>query len=142
MAKLGPIIYVEDDLDDQELFSDAITELKMANELKLIANGYEALSYLRTTTDQPFVIFCDINLPQINGIELRNEINSDAALRDKSIPFVFFTTSANKQTIKQAYLMNVQGFFVKPQNFLELRMTIQEVLEYWSKCKHPNSTDD
>ena len=142
MPRSGPIIYVEDDIDDQELFTEAIEQLKIPNKVQLIANGNEALHYLRTTSDQPFLIFCDINLPQLNGIELRDEINQDAYLSDKCIPFVYLTTTANKSAVKEAYRMNVQGFFVKPQNFLELLDTVKDIVEYWHKCRHPNSAEE
>jgi CheY-like chemotaxis protein len=141
MLRSGPIIYVEDDIDDQELFTEAIEQLKVPNEVRLIANGNEALAYLRTTSEQPFIIFCDINLPQLDGLEFRREIINDAYLLEKSIPFIYLTTTASKAAVKQAYLMNVQGFFVKPQNFAELMDTLKDVVEYWNKCKHPNSGD-
>ncbi|MDB5247972.1 MAG: histidine kinase [Segetibacter sp.] len=135
----GPIIFVEDDLDDQELLKDALQELKIPNDYKFFANGLEALYYLETTADQPFIIFSDINMPLLNGIELRNQIFKSEYLREKSIPFVFLTTASNNLLVKQAYDLSVQGFFKKPETFPELQSVIKQILEYWHKCKHPNS---
>lgn len=139
MPKSGPIVFIEDDIDDQELFSEAIDQLKISNKIRFFDNGQEALSYLLTTSEQPFIIFCDINMPVLNGIELRNEMNNDEYLKGKSIPFIFLTTAANKEVVEEAYYMSVQGFFQKPQNFPEIKSILQEVINYWQKCQHPNS---
>ena len=134
----GPIIFVEDDLDDQELLKEAILQLKIQNSYKFFNNGLEALGYLETTTEQPFIIFSDINMPLLNGMELRHTIYNNEYLREKSIPFVFLTTASNKLLVKEAFDLSVQGFFRKPETFSELHSTIKQILEYWGKSKHPN----
>lgn len=139
MPKSGPIVFIEDDIDDQELFAEAIDQLKIPNKIRFFDNGQEAISYLLTTPEQPFIIFCDINMPVLNGIELRNKMNNDEYLKEKSIPFIFLTTAANKEIVEEAYYMSVQGFFQKPQNFPEIKSILQEVINYWQKCQHPNS---
>ena len=136
--KTGPIISIEDDLDDQEVFADALAELKVQNKVIFFTNGIEALEYLRTTVDQPFIIFCDINLPNLNGIEIRNEIFNDDYLRKKSIPFIFMTTSSDLQVVREAYNLSIQGFFTKPLSMKDIIEDLKEILNYWSKCKHPN----
>lgn len=139
MPKSGPIVFIEDDVDDQELFSEAIGQLKYSNNIRFFSNGEEALSYLLATSEKPLIIFCDINMPVLNGIELRNEMNNDEYLKGKSIPFIFLTTAANKEVVTQAYYMSVQGFFKKPEDFEEIKTTLKEVISYWQKCQHPNS---
>ena len=74
----------------------------------------------------------------MNGIDLRKEINEDPALREKSIPFVFFSTAASPDQIRKAYDLTVQGFFIKQPTFAETEDTLKCILTYWSKCKHPN----
>src|SRR5438270_10746427 len=108
MSMKGPIIFVEDDPDDQELFTQALSELTLDTSFKFFSNGEEALKYLKQTTEQPFVIFCDINMPRLNGIELRNEINKSEYLKKKSIPFVFFTTALNRELVDEAFSLSVQ----------------------------------
>ncbi|WP_018611203.1 response regulator [Segetibacter koreensis] len=138
MPTSGPIVFIDDDLDDQELYSEAIEQLQLTNQVKFLSDGNEALSYLRTTSDKPFIIFCDINMPVLNGIELRDKINNDENLKRKSIPFIFLTTTATKEVVKQAYFMSVQGFFEKPKSFEEIKSTFRGIIDYWFKCKHPN----
>jgi CheY-like chemotaxis protein len=137
--KRGPIIVVEDDPEDQELFRDAITELGISNPIIFLNNGESGLEFLRASTEQPFIIFCDINIPKMNGLELREQIDADEELRRKSIPFIFYTTSLNKAEINQAYNHTVQGYFKKEDSFELTKKTLKMILDYWDACKHPNS---
>ena len=81
MSKKGPILLIEDDEDDQLLISQAIHRLALANPVHIFHNGQEALAYLEATKEQPFLILCDINMPLLNGLELRAEINQNEYLR-------------------------------------------------------------
>jgi CheY-like chemotaxis protein len=134
-----PIIIVDDDLDDHFIFREIAERLKLTDELIFFRNGSEVLPYLRTTTQKPFIIICDMNMPTMDGLELRRQINKDDFLRKKSIPFVFFTTAASTQQVQEAYDLTVQGFFLKESSFFETEKTFKLILEYWEKCKHPNS---
>jgi CheY-like chemotaxis protein len=134
-----PIIFVDDDTDDHFICEEICKRIGIENDIKFFDTGESVLKYLRTTADKPFIIFCDINMPQMSGLQLRKHINEDDYLRKKSIPFVFFSTAASRDQIRQAYDLTVQGFFLKEQNFAESESTFRLILEYWKKCKHPNS---
>jgi CheY-like chemotaxis protein len=138
--KSGPIILVEDDADDKELMDDVIRELQIPNKLIWFKNCDAAWRYLKTTTDQPFIIFSDVNLPGRSGIEFKRQIDTDEELRRKSIPFVFYSTSVNQHIVNEAYTqMTVQGFFQKSTGYDEMKYNINMILEYWKACKHPNT---
>jgi CheY-like chemotaxis protein len=138
MNKIGPIIIIEDDLDDQEILSDVFSELGYKNEIIFFADGELALNYLTDTTIEPFIIFSDINMPKLSGMELRDKIHQNEDLRIKSIPYLFFSTSAEQENVVDAYSKSVQGFFVKPSNYNEIKDTIKTIVEYWNKCVSPN----
>ena len=136
----GPIVLVEDDVDDKIFFERVLADLKVPNTLVWLKNGEEAYDYLLNTSDKPFIIFCDINMPLINGIELKKRINASSYLQGKSTPFVFYTTTSNPAFIKTAYSEYVvQGFFVKPIDSKDMHYLIKIILEYWKLCKHPDS---
>lgn len=136
--KAGPIIIVEDDPDDQLLISEICKRLNQGG-VVIFDNGISVLNYLRTTTDQPFLILCDVNMPAMNGLQLRAEIIRDEILRKKSIPFVFFSTVAMQEEVDAAYDLIVQGYFEKGRNYDDLESTLQLLIAYWQKCRHPNS---
>jgi CheY-like chemotaxis protein len=139
MNTLGPIIIAEDDQDEQEILELVFQRLDVQNELRFFETGRQILDYLMTTAQKPFIIISDINLPMMNGVELREAIFNNPALRKKSIPFVFLSTTANKMVVDKAYEMTVQGFFVKENTIKEIEDSLRLILEYWSKCKHPDS---
>lgn len=139
MAKTGPIILIDDDADECELISDALKQLSIQNKLICFGDGKQALEYLKTTTDQPFLILTDVNMPVMSGIELRQRIYENEELRRKSIPFIFLTTSAGAPAVEKAYKMSVQGFFEKGHSIGEVKQVLKEIYDYWQRCKHPNN---
>jgi CheY-like chemotaxis protein len=138
MNKSGPIIIIEDDLDDQELLTEIFKELNYKNELIFYGDGEEALQFLTETEIEPFIIFSDINMPKLTGVELREKVHNNEDLRLKSIPYLFFTTSAEQRHVIDAYSKSIQGFFIKPTSYDKLKKTIQTIVEYWLECVSPN----
>jgi CheY-like chemotaxis protein len=137
----GPIIVIEDDIDDREVLEAIFTELHVKNKLIWFVKSDEAFNYLKTTSDQPLIILCDVNLPVEDGVSFKRRIDADPYLRKKSIPFVFYSTSVDQQTVNEAYTkMTVQGFFQKANKYEEIKKTVKLVLDYWLTCRHPNST--
>lgn len=138
MSLRGPIVSIEDDADDQFLIKSVIEELNIPNEIIFFNNGLEALLYLETVNEQPFFIICDINMPVMNGLELRERIDENEYLRKKSIPFVFLSTADNPLVIETAYESTIQGFFKKENSFADLKERIRVIYDYWAYCLHPN----
>ena len=138
MNKGGPIIIIEDDIDDQELLSEAFESLSLSNEIVFFSDGEQALAYLTDSIVEPFIIFSDINMPRLSGIELRNKVHENEDLRIKSIPYLFFSTSAEQSYVVDAYSKSIQGFFVKPHDYKALQNTIRIIVEYWNHCVSPN----
>ena len=138
MNKGGPIIIIEDDLDDQEILTDVFQSLDCKNEVIFFSDGEKALSYLTNTDIEPFIIFSDINMPKLSGMDLREKIHENEDLRLKSIPYLFFSTSAEQNHVVDAYSKSIQGFFVKPTSFQEIKKTIKVIVDYWSACVSPN----
>lgn len=138
MQKTGPIIVIEDDSDDQEILTEVFKKLNYPNELIFFSDGYEALEYITKTNVQPFIILSDINMPKIDGFELRRKIHNNEQLSIKCIPYLFFTTGVNRQAVYDAYSMSAQGFFIKPSTMEHLENTIRKIVEYWQECYAPS----
>jgi CheY-like chemotaxis protein len=138
MNKSGAVVVIEDDEDDQDMLMQIFKKLDYKNEIIFFKDGNAALAYLNETEASPFLILSDINMPKINGFELRVKIQTNAKLHIKCIPYLFFTTNANKQSVIDAYGMSVQGFFVKPNTFEALENSIRKIMEYWGECIAPS----
>jgi CheY-like chemotaxis protein len=139
MPTKGPIVIIDDDPDDQEMIERVLKRLDPELKVKKFLDGEEALHYLQHENEQPFLILCDINMPIMNGLELKKHIEASEFLSRKSIPFVFLTTTTNMDQVRQAYHLKVQGFFSKGQTFDELKSSLHNIIHYWKASKHPNS---
>jgi len=140
MPKSGPIILIEDDPDDEGIMEEVLKEVNIDNKLLHFNNAADAFHYLKTTSEQPFIIFCDVNLPEQTGIEFKRQIDEHKELRKKSIPFVFYSTSVSQSFLDEAYTeMTVQGVFKKENSYKEIKKLIAAIFDYWQLCKHPNS---
>jgi CheY-like chemotaxis protein len=138
MNKDGPIVVIEDDVDDREILHEIFKKLNFVNEILFFQDGEQALAYLNSTDRLPFLILSDINMPKLNGLELKKKIYTDAKLQVKCIPYLFFTTSARKDSVIEAYSMSAQGFFIKSNSTAELETVIRTIIEYWKLCYSPN----
>lgn len=138
MNKTGPIVIIEDDMDDQVILVEIFKELNYNNELVFFGDSVKALEYLTNTDIEPFLVLSDINMPKLNGMELREKIHNNEDLRLKSIPYLFFSTSAEQEHVINAYSRSIQGFFVKPHSYDKLKATIVKIVEYWQECESPN----
>jgi CheY-like chemotaxis protein len=138
MDKNGPVVVIEDDEDDQQMLDEIFKKLDYKNKIVFFKDGNDALDYLNKTDIIPFLILSDINMPKINGFELRTKVQTNEKLHVKCIPYLFFTTNANKKSVAEAYAMSVQGFFVKPNSFEKLENTIRKIMEYWKECIAPS----
>jgi CheY-like chemotaxis protein len=139
MDKNPPIVIIDDDNDDLELLSEAFKALHIKNELHSFKSSQEALVYLNATREQPLLILCDVNMSGINGFDLRKMLNADDNLRTKTIPFLFLSTSANKQDVNKAYSLSAQGYFRKPNSFEEVVKMLEQIMGYWDCCLRPNA---
>jgi len=138
MNKSGPVIIIEDDVEDQEILMEVFRRLAYTNEIVFFSDGEAALEYLNRTDVLPFLVISDINMPKLNGFELRTKLRTDAALQQKCIPYLFFCSAVNKRAVIDAYSMSAQGFFVKDSTITDLEETISAIMQYWKKCAAPN----
>lgn len=133
----GPILYVGGDDDDRYLVSDALADIGCTNKVINFDNGHALIDYLRTTADRPFLILCDLHLPQISGLELKDRINADDRLKRRAIPFIFLSESVNPSDVTNAYMSLVQGFYIKSQTYSGLKDQLAAICGYWERATLP-----
>jgi CheY-like chemotaxis protein len=133
----GPVVIIEDDVDDKEVLQEVFEKLGYTNELLFFPDGQLALDFLNSSDVIPFIILSDINMPKLDGFALRDKIKMDANLQMKCIPYLFFSTASSQKAVVDAYSLSVQGFFVKQNSIVELEKTITVIMEYWKRCVAP-----
>ncbi|MEX2564443.1 MAG: response regulator [Cyclobacteriaceae bacterium] len=136
----GKILLVDDQPYEEVMLKEALASIDRFTKVEYISKPKEALIHLKENRDRIFLIICDINMPEMNGLEFKKEIEKDSYLREKSIPFVFFSSDGSNNMVKQAYTLNVQGYFKKPENIEAQGELLKKIIKYWASCLHPNIT--
>lgn len=120
------ILLVDDDEDDQLIFTDALAELTSDMQCLIASNGYEALTQLKKEGEAPSVIFLDLNMPVMNGFEFLDMLRCMHQL--KEIPVVVFTTSNDPIDQERSKEYGVKKFFTKTSDFSQLKAKLHELL--------------
>ena len=139
MNDVSPIFIVDDDVDDQEFIREIFGELEIKNQLCFFNNGKDVLAHLKSLSPKPFLILCDVNIPIMDGFELRKLLLDDQNLAYKSVPFIFWSNFASNTQVKRAYDLSVHGFFIKGKNYAELKTSLKSIFDYWQESKHPEN---
>ncbi len=139
MASYSPIILIEDDSQYAEIVISAIRDVGVPNPVRLFDRAAEAHDYLLVTDDQPLVILCDIKMSNLDGLSFRRQVFDNPYLNQKAIPFVFLSGMVSEAVVREAYALNVQGFFDKPATYQELKDHLLAILVYWRRARHPNT---
>jgi CheY-like chemotaxis protein len=139
MRSQKPIMLVEDDSVDAMTVKRAIKkDLNVTNELVHVANGQEALDYLRAEGKaRPCIILLDLNMPKMNGIEFLKVMKSDEAL--KEIPVVVLTTSKQEQDKVESFKLGVAGYMLKAVDYKRFVETIRAIDLYWTLSELPSN---
>lgn len=132
-----PIFIVDDDYEEREIIEEIWKELNVENPVLFFESGKAVLDHLQRDPTNPFLIICDVNLPQMDGYELRQVFTNEHSLHYKSIPFVFWSTAASNEQIKKAYDFGVHGFFFKGRSYSEIRDSLRTIISYWKSSKVP-----
>ena len=137
------ILLVEDNPNDVELTLHAFQISKLANPVKVVHDGAEALEYLfatgayagRDTDHQPRVILLDLKLPKVDGLEVLRRVKADA--RTRLIPVVVLTSSQEERDIVESYRLGVNSYIVKPVDFEQFTESVRALGFYWLLLNQP-----
>ena len=136
MAKMkrNKILIIEDNEDDILLMKMALkNEHPVEMDLDHVLDGESALKYLQKTAqeDLPDIIFLDINLPLLNGIDLLERIKKDS--RWKMIPVIIITTSNWERDIERCYKNHANAYVVKPLDYDDFSEIVGKIGDFWFK---------
>lgn len=128
------ILLVEDNPGDVRLAAEALRDAKVRNQLHVVEDGVEAMSFLRREgqyvgISRPDLILLDLNLPRKDGREVLAEIKQDADL--KRIPVVILTSSAAEQDVLQAYNLYANCYITKPVDLDQFLKVVKSIEDFW-----------
>ncbi len=137
------VLLVEDNQQDAELTIRSLKKHKLANNISVVEDGAEALDFIfcrgkyqqRDINHPPKVIFLDLKLPLVSGLEVLREVKQDA--RTRSVPVVVVTSSREDPDVKAAYELGANSYVVKPVDFESFTEAIGKLGLYWLLINQP-----
>ena len=137
------ILLVEDNLDDANLTIRALRKNNLANQLRHVKDGQEALDFIfaegiysdRELENKPKVILLDLKMPKVDGIEVLRKLKSDE--RTKIIPVVILTSSKEDPDIQTCYDLGANCYVVKPVDFEAFMNAVAELGLFWLLINQP-----
>jgi two-component system, chemotaxis family, response regulator Rcp1 len=128
------VLLVEDSPGDVRLTREAFKDAKVHINLRVAADGTEAMAFLKregeyANVPRPDLILLDLNLPRKDGREVLAEIKDSAAL--KTIPVVILTTSASEEDILRSYQLHANCYITKPVNLDGFLTVVKSIDSFW-----------
>ena len=133
-ARPVEILLVEDNPGDVDLTREALQDGKVRNNLHVVVDGVEALTFLRqegkyADHPRPDLVLLDLNLPRKDGREVLAEVKGDAALA--RIPVVVLTTSVAEQDVLKSYELHANAYICKPVDLDQFIQVVRSIEDFW-----------
>lgn len=121
------ITLADDDEDDRLFFTDAFEELKINTIVNTVNNGRELLNFLNDPeTVLPNIIFLDLNMPILNGIECLKAVKLNDKFKD--IVVAIYSTSSSDQDVEDTFVLGANIYIKKPSNFENLKKILADIV--------------
>ncbi len=121
------ILLVDDDEDDREFFAEALKAIQIKTKLYLAKHGQEGLEVLSSLNDFPDLIFLDLNMPIMNGLQCLEKIR--AMEKGQNAIIAIYSTSASNRDIEATFLKGANVYIKKPLCFEELKSALKQVIK-------------
>ncbi|NBL63687.1 response regulator [Flavobacterium sp. NST-5] len=120
------IVLADDDIDDIQIFEDAIGAVIEYYEFHFFKNGIELINYLSNPQhNQPDILFLDLNMPLMGGFEALRIIREELHLAGM---IAMYTTSSQEQHVSRAFSGGANLFVTKPRDFSKLKNLLHKIL--------------
>jgi two-component system response regulator len=131
------ILLVEDDANDAETTTMALSEGKVLSKLYWVRDGHEALDFMgctgsyakRDPARMPKVILLDLKMPKVGGLDVLRALKADD--RTRSVPIVIMTSSSQESDVAESYDLGANAYVVKPVNFIEFSAAVGHLGMFW-----------
>ncbi|CAM4092027.1 MULTISPECIES: response regulator [Flavobacterium] len=121
------ITLADDDEDDRLFFTDAFDELKINTVVNTFKNGKELLDFLNHPESVlPNIIFLDLNMPILNGIDCLKEIKKNDKFNN--IAIAIYSTSSSEQDVENTFVLGANIYIKKPSDFNTLKKVLSDVV--------------
>lgn len=126
MTKNKVLFIVDDDVDDIQLFIEAVNEIDNSMGCSSAKNGEDALTKLQASDKLPDIIFLDLNMPKLDGKQCLVKLKKDPRLKD--IPVVIYSTSSSPKDMEEMEKLGAIFYLVKPETFTDLCVQLARLI--------------
>jgi DNA-binding response OmpR family regulator len=141
--RIRRILLVEDNRDHAELTIRALRKSNVANEVKTVYDGEEALNYMfgrgayagRDVHDLPAVILLDLKLPKVDGMDVLKQVRADE--RTKLVPVVILTSSKEERDVINGYRLGANAYVQKAVDFVRFSEAVKSLGLFWAVLNEP-----
>jgi chemotaxis family two-component system response regulator Rcp1 len=128
------VLVVEASPADTRLTEEAFKAAGLTSGFRSVTDGEDALSYVRregkyADVPIPDLIFLDLSLPKISGLEVLRAIKSTPSLMH--IPIVVASGTDDPEEIRAVYALNGNAFMRKPADLVQFLRFIEMCYEFW-----------
>lgn len=121
------ILLADDDEGDRLIFKEIIDEIDKDTNVFLANNGQQMMEFLASKNHPlPHIIFLDLNMPDMNGIECLKEIRKVEKYSDISI--VIYSTSTSESDIEDTFMHKANIYITKPSDYNKLKKVLAKAL--------------
>lgn len=121
------VFIIDDDLDDQEIFSIVMREITNNIQCVFANDGVLALEKIKSNPSFiPALIFIDINMPRMSGVQCLSEIKKIKHLQN--VPIYMYSTAAEKAIVEQCKKYGATGFIKKHIDTNDLKAELEKII--------------
>ncbi|MHC4354790.1 MAG: response regulator [Planctomycetota bacterium] len=141
MEKDGVILIAEQDEKHFDMMKHSLLRAGVGNKILHLADGSRALEFLlsipreeeRQSENREYILFLDVNLPEVGGVEVLKKIKQDERL--SRIPVIVLTAEDDPQTIDRCYDLGCSTYIIKPANDEHFEESIKKIGYFLSSVK-------
>lgn len=134
MDKKGPIIIIEENIEDRQLFAQLFQELSINNELLYFDTLQEADQELVVSNKKPFIFFANILQLQEDSKHQNLEHHKDISQKSDS-PCLFYSVLFPNCFIIDTYSVPTQSYFINPYSEEKFKQVLDSIIKFWNNKK-------
>lgn len=124
------VYLAEDDIDDQELITEAFSEINPSIQLITFTTGKKFIQYIEeaSLSGVPDLILLDYNMPEMTGAEILQQLQKNEQFR--SVVKLVWSTSSSMLFEKTCIELGAKAYLVKPSNISGLQDIVRKMLSF------------
>lgn len=114
-ANRKKVFIIDDDIDDKDFLTESINANGFVSEIISFSDGRKFIEHLanhRHTKYDPDIVFLDINMPFLNGVETLKAIREYGYILNA--PIVIFSTNISPYNQQQLTELGATACYIKP----------------------------